>query len=174
MHIQLGAHQPARGRRPLYTAGRCDRCGLTELALRPPVGRTDARREVRSQCRRSLTQVEDSLNPVEGIVGVPGVHAVQAPDSRPLASTASPICWAVRSSSKSSGWLRQQPLSVGTFRYLMRGVRRRAFASAQVCRLWPNQKRLRYRCLVQTVVAVGCNPRGSGDRRQSAPPDNVT
>ena len=31
---------------------------------------------VRIQCRRSLTLVEDSLNPVEEIVSVPGVHAV--------------------------------------------------------------------------------------------------
>src|SRR5262249_7452518 len=31
---------------------------------------------VRSQCRRSLTLVENSLNPVEEIMSVPGAHAV--------------------------------------------------------------------------------------------------
>ena len=31
---------------------------------------------VRSQCRRSLTLVEDSLNPVEEIMSVPAAHAV--------------------------------------------------------------------------------------------------
>jgi hypothetical protein len=38
---------------------------------------------VRSQCRRSLTLVENSLNPVEEIMSVPGAHAVPPLVSQP-------------------------------------------------------------------------------------------
>src|SRR5262249_37019362 len=57
---------------------------------------------VRSQCKCSLRLVEDSLNPVEEIVGVAAAPAVPPPVRRPVASTASPIGCAIRSSSKSS------------------------------------------------------------------------
>jgi hypothetical protein len=57
-------------------------------ALRASVGGTWPNRRangVRSQCRRSLTLVEKSLNPVEEIMSVPGAHAVPRWFSQPAA-----------------------------------------------------------------------------------------
>src|SRR5438477_4808988 len=44
----------------------------------PDVDGTDARNGVRCQCRRSLTLVEDALNPVEEIVGIPGARTASS------------------------------------------------------------------------------------------------